>query len=70
MCDRRSSYINIAKYSMTIRLIQDWWNSSSQFLISNPFTPKPRNYIFSQPFKEKCISEAVRIGTIIIFKSE
>ena len=31
----------------------------------NPFTPKLKN-TFSQPFKEKCIIEVVRIGTLII----
>ena len=40
---------------------------SSAFGI-NPFTvlPDSSNSTFSQPFEEKCISDVVRIGSIII----
>ena len=38
----------------------------SQSPTSNPFTPKFKS-TFSQPFREKCISEVVRISSIIIF---
>ena len=34
----------------------------------NPFTPKFKNYVPSPNlFKRKCVSEAVRIGSILIF---
>ena len=41
------------------------WNSVS--LALNPFTPISSKRTFSQPFKEKCIGEVVRVDGIIIF---
>ena len=32
----------------------------------DPFTPKFKNYILPNLLKEKCVSQAVRIGSIII----
>ena len=32
-----------------------------------PLTPKLKKVTFSQSYKEKCISEVVRIGGMIIF---
>ena len=40
------------------------WGCSHHYI--NPFTPKFKKYILPT-FTEKCISEVVRIGSIIIF---
>ena len=49
--------------SFTIRVDEQGFDD----VVFREKTPKGNGTLFSQPLKEKCVSDVVRIGSIIIF---
>ena len=57
---------NVHPRPTTTSLFHSSRTGSCYYMMHNPFTPKLKR-TFSQPSKDKCISEVVRIASIIIF---